>query len=201
MKPASQWSMCCVGEQAYNHFTRVKCPNYSEAHPGKCHLPYTQLLFCLTAYHWYSTQPRIEARVNKRLRQFMYTGLCTNTHTHNLSKHTFTWQQLLYVKRGYTHTCRHTVTHAGKTILVCEDGTNVVIQSIVIQCSARWLLFTQQQGAWGHWEVLGDPARSGDLSLKLNREQQKSPRPGLLNYITVVHKPNCVCTLVYFKQQ
>lgn len=70
----------------------------------------------------------------------MYTGLYTNTHTHThihtKQTHIFTSKQLLYENRGQadTHTQADTVTHAGKTIIVCEDGTNAIIHS-VIQCS------------------------------------------------------------------
>ncbi len=89
-----------------------KYPNYSETRPCKCHLTYTQLLFYLTALHWFSTQPHIETQANKSLRQFMYAGLCTNTHTHNLSKHTYSHANNYCTWRGGTHTHRQTHCHA-----------------------------------------------------------------------------------------
>lgn len=99
------------------------------------------------------------------------------------------------MKWGQTHTEADTMSCI-KENNNCEDGTNVVIQSIVIQCSPGWLLFTQQRRARGEWEVLGDPALSDDLSLKSNRWLEKIAGPSLLNYITVVYQPNCVHTCV-----
>lgn len=55
-------------------------------------------------------------------------------------------------------------------------------------------MFTRQLRARGRSQVLGDPARSGDLSLKLNRRQQKRPRASLLNYAAAVRRP-AVCVL------
>ena len=180
--------LCVWSEQAYG---RVKYPNYSEAHPCKCHLTYTQLLFYLTALKLYSTQPYIETRLNKRL-EAIHVHRHVHKHTHNLSKHTYSLENNYRVWRGgkYTHTHTHTRTHchACRKNNTCLWGwhqcCNIVYSNTV---SPPWFLFTRQQCAWGLWEVLGDPAHSGDLSLKLNRQQQKSPRLGLLNYITVVH--------------
>lgn len=55
-------------------------------------------------------------------------------------------------------------------------------------------MFTRQLRARGRSQVLGDPALSGDLSLKLNRRQQKRPRASLLNYTAAVRRP-AVCVL------
>lgn len=110
------WSLpvseaCVVGVN--RHTARTKYPNYSEAYPSKCHLTYTQLLFYLTALHWYSAQLCIETQLNKRLVQSMYTGLCTNTH--NLSKHTYSLENNCCMsKGGGADRCIHTAMHSGK---------------------------------------------------------------------------------------
>lgn len=66
-------------------------------------------------------------------------------HTHNLSKHIHSLKNNYSMWRGPTNTHRQTHCHAyRKTTIVFEDGTNVVKQSIVIQCSQRGL-FTQHQ--------------------------------------------------------
>ena len=100
--------LCVWSEQAYG---RVKYPNYSEAHPCKCHLTYTQLLFYLTALKLYSTQPYIETRLNKRL-EAIHVHRHVHKHTHNLSKHTYSLENNYRVWRGgkYTHTHTHTDT-------------------------------------------------------------------------------------------
>lgn len=147
LKPANQ-RVCCVREQTYSHLRSMKYPNYSEAHCCKCHLPYTQLLFCFTALgrckpyisYWNLNEQKTEAIQDHWL----------SAGTHNLSKHTH-WLEhnycmYCYWRAGQTHvyTGRHTVTHTEKPSLSARMGPNVVIKSIVIQCSPQWCLFAQQ---------------------------------------------------------
>lgn len=64
----------------------------------------------------------------------MYTGLCTNTHTHNLSKHTYSPENNYCMRIGGKQTHTHRLRHCHacrKTIIVCEDGTNAVMHDFV----------------------------------------------------------------------
>lgn len=156
-------------------------------HPHKCHLAYTVIVLLNSDLaHSLILKPNwIKA----------WDHSCTQPHTDNLSKHTYSpennyWRRI--EANGHTQRQRH--CHA------CRENNN---------CVWRWhpccntdhsttvyspsLLFTHEQSAWCCSVVLGDPVHSGDLSLESNRQQQKAPRASLLNYITVVHQTNCTC--------
>lgn len=142
---------------------------------------HTQSVFPLTTLRWYSTQPHNETQWNKSPTQIMYKGPKANIHIHPKT----------IIVRGWGQTHAHI---EAETLSRVQDNNHCVrgwrrccntVYSNTVYSSST--LFTRQLRARGLWEILGDPTCSGDLSLKLNRQQQKRPRASLLNYITVVH--------------